>query len=148
MSRRRALQIVFAIVGVIVVAIGLRTLALKLVPNYLAYPRTSRGQVIAMALEQLDSAKLMLATNRHLSEATVPTHDELQPYLVSDFWRWESKLGVTFHINAIGRPAEAVVTKRFDNPRGGTLLPKTIIRWSTNLHGYEVVQPGSSPERK
>ncbi len=139
----RILGIVFVALVVTILAVGLLR---SLVPNWVR-SRTSPIRGIEMTLEQIDNAKLVMSLERHLSADTTLTREQLQSYLVQDFWRRASRSGAEYRINPIGIPAEAVLKKRLVKPLSGSLPPRTIIRFSTNLNDYEVVQPGV-PTRK
>lgn len=146
MNRRSTLQVALRVVVVTILAVGLWSWARNLVPNWVR-SRTSPIRGIEMTLEQIDNAKLVMSLERHLSADTTPTREQLQSYLAPDFWRRASRLGAEYRINPIGIPAEAVLKKRLDKPLSGSLPPRTMIRFSTNLNDYEVVQPGV-PNRK
>ncbi len=139
MNLSGALRIALAALGLAAAAVGLLVLVwmVKPVPRF---PRSgpSTQWRIERTLEQIDNAKQVFAIEHHISPDTVPTREQLQPYLLRDFWQRGSRLGAEYRINAVGIPAEAVLKKRLDS-----IPPKTIIRFSTNLHSYEIVQPAA-----
>ncbi len=148
MNQSKVLQIALVTVAVTILAVGLLALVMKSRPKNFLHSGSSPLHYIEMTLDQIDNAKALLATESHVSIGSVPTREQLQPYLKRGFWRGESHLGVEFQINAIGVPAEAVLQKRLDRPLSGSLPPKTIIRFSTNLNDYEVVQPSAALQRR
>jgi hypothetical protein len=92
----------------------------------------SPRMVIVMQLRQIDAAKQRYAVEKAASAETIPTREQLEPYLPG--FSWEP--GLEYHIRSMYELPEVRLTRSF-----GQLAAGTIIRLTPGALGYETIPP-------